>query len=132
MMVLSYIPSNTHPPNEGVRRGAVGSDGVRSGRATNRVKKLTPSLPSDSFRAVAATKRETPAFCGRPGPIGRDGVEGLGAGGHAHPALNYLTRRRQCSSYLRTRFKPRDLPPQGCRKAFLAFRRATLPRAGTP
>jgi hypothetical protein len=29
-------------------------------------------------------------------------------------------------------FEPCGPAPQGCRKAFLAFRLATLPRAGTP
>jgi hypothetical protein len=54
---------------------------VHSGSGNKPGQKFTPSLPSDSFRAVAATKRETPAFCGRPGPIGRMEVEGLGAEG---------------------------------------------------
>ncbi len=126
MMVLSYIPSNTHPPNEGVRRGAVGSDGVRSGRATNRVKKLTPSLPSDSFRAVAATKRETPAFCGRPGPIGRMG-EGFGGWGHAHPALGHSTRRDPCGSCLES-FRACGAAPQE-RRIALSILRTGYPSA---
>jgi len=105
---------------------------VRSGRATNRVKKLTPSLPSDSFRAVAATKRETPAFCGRPGPQ-PNGVRGVEGWGHAHPARDFS------NAAALIQFLPPHLvfecygpAPQGCRKAFLAFRLATLPRAGTP
>jgi hypothetical protein len=127
MTVLSYIPciQATQPPNEGVRRGAVGS--------SNKPGQKPHSLPAlDSFRAVA-TKRKTPAFCGRPGPIGRMGCEGLGAGGHAHPA------RKLLNAAAPIQFLPPHLvfeccgpAPQGCRKAFLAFRLATLPRAGTP
>jgi hypothetical protein len=95
--------------------------------ATNRVKKLTPSLPSDSFRAVAATKRQTPAFCGRPGPIGR-----LGLG--ARPPGTRLPNAAAPIQFLSPHlvFECCGPAPQGCRKSFLDFRLATLPRAGTP
>jgi hypothetical protein len=54
---------------------------MRWGRATNLVKKLTPSLPSDSFRAVAIMKKGRPRPLRKAGAYRPNGVRGLGAEG---------------------------------------------------
>jgi len=75
IIVHSLHPSNISA-EEGVRRGAVG----------------------------AATKRETPAFCGDRGLSAEWGERGIGGWGHAHPARDFSTQRRQYSSCLRISF----------------------------
>jgi hypothetical protein len=128
-MVLSYIPciQATQPPNERVRRGAAVGVGQQTGS-----KSSLPPCPRIAFGPWRPRK-------GRPRPFAEDrglsaewGERGWGLG--ARPPG---TRLRNAAAPIQ--FLPPHLvfeccgpAPQGCRKAFLALRLATLPRAGTP
>jgi hypothetical protein len=128
MMVLSYIPciQATQPPNERVRRGAVGV-GQQTGS-----KSSLPPCPRIAFGPWRPRK-------GRPRPLRKtgayrpNGVRGVGGWGARPPGTRLLNAAAPIQFLLpHLVFECCGPAPQGCRKAFLALRLATLPRAGTP
>jgi hypothetical protein len=62
---------------------------VRSGRATNRVKKLTPSCPRIASGRGGHEKGD-PGLLRKTGAHRPNGVRGVGGWGHAHPARALL------------------------------------------
>jgi hypothetical protein len=107
---------------------------VRSDRQQTGSKKLTPSFPADSFRAVAAHEKGDPGLLRKTGAYRPNGVRGVGAWG-ARPPGSRLLNAAAPIQFLPPHhlvFECCGPAPQGCRKAFLALRLATLPRAGTP